>query len=77
MTCDTPTIEWRENIARPKLPMDGIELRLLANLMLNAGGRWSTAGGGWVFKEDAFTAFHRVPDGCQFPSPYVQNVGDL
>lgn len=76
----TETVEWNGNIARPILPMDGAELALLASLMNGAGGRWSCTGGGWVFSENAFAAFHRVPDGCcynQCPSPFVSHVGAL
>lgn len=76
----TPTIEWAGKIARLKQPIDGAELRLLATLMHDAGGHWDTQIGGWIFQEDAYIEFHRVPEGCKYdvcPSPFVQHVGAL
>lgn len=77
MTCDTPTIEWREKIALPKLPLNGVELALLAALMKSAGGQWSCEGGGWIFQEDAFTTFHRVLQNQTRPAVLLQQIGAM
>lgn len=51
-------ITFEGRMAYPRLPMDFDEFRLLALLMMDAGGR--AHNGGWQFEGDAEKAFYTV-----------------